>query len=91
MRFRENNPADLDRARTAVAAWREQHPAGTDDQLTAALGPQFHPGYGPVLRAVLFALDRHQACQITEVPAAPARRDPVGDQACEGRKQQQVP
>ena len=58
MRFREDNPADLDRARAAVAQWREQHPAGTADQLTAALGSQFHPDYGPVLRAMLFALDR---------------------------------
>ncbi len=67
MRFREDNPADLDRARAAVAAWREQNPAGTDEQLIAALGRQFHPDYGPVLRAVLFAADRHQARQITGV------------------------
>ncbi len=58
MRFREDNPADLDRARTAVAQWREQNPAGTQDQLLAALGPQFHPDYAPVLRAVLFTHDR---------------------------------
>jgi hypothetical protein len=58
MRFREDKPEDLDRARVAVTAWREQHPAGTADQLTAALGPQFHPDYGPVLRALLFTLDR---------------------------------
>ena len=58
MRFREDKPADLERARTAVAQWREQNPAGAGDQLTAALGSQFPPGYGPVLRAVLFALDR---------------------------------
>ncbi len=86
MRFRDDSPEDLDRARAAVAQWREQHPAGTEDQLTAALGPQFHPGYGPVLRAVLFALDRHRARDITEGPAGP--RDPAGDQACDGRKQQ---
>ena len=58
MRFREDNPADLERARAAVAQWREQHPAGTDEQLIDALGSQFHPDYGPVLRATLFALDR---------------------------------
>jgi hypothetical protein len=58
MRFREDKPADLERARTAVAQWREQNPAGTQDQLTAALGSQFPSGYGPVLRGVLFALDR---------------------------------
>jgi hypothetical protein len=58
MRFREDHPEDLDRARTAVAQWREQNPAGTQDQLLAALGPQFHRDYAPVLRAVLFTHDR---------------------------------
>ena len=58
MRFREDNPAVLERARAAVAQWREQNPEGTDDQLTAALGPQFHPDYGPVLRAMLFRVRR---------------------------------
>ena len=79
MRFRDDHPADLDRARAAVAEWRAQHPAGTDDQLTADLGPQFHPGYGPVLRAVLFTLDRHHP--------APAQESP-GQQACEDGNQQ---
>ena len=58
MRFREDKPGDLERARTAIAQWREQNPEGTEDQLTATLGPQFHPDYGPVLRGALFALDR---------------------------------
>jgi hypothetical protein len=61
MRFREDKPGDLERARAAVAQWREENPAGTAEQLTAALGTQFHPGYGPVLRAVLFTLDRKKA------------------------------
>ncbi len=61
MRFREDNPADLERARTAVAQWRQQHAAGTQDQLAAALGPQFHPDYGPVLRAMLFRFDEDHA------------------------------
>ncbi len=43
MRFREDKPADLERARAAVARWREQHPAGIEDQMIAALGSQFHP------------------------------------------------
>ena len=74
MRFREDNPEDLDRARTAVAQWREQNPAGTQDQLLAALGPQFHPDYAPVLRAVLFTHDR----QTTAIPAStPAARKPA--------------
>src|ERR1022692_3467678 len=69
MRYREDKPADLDRARAAVTEWRKQNPAGTADQLTAALGPQFHPRYGPVLRAVLFTHDRHHP-----PPPAPATK-----------------
>jgi hypothetical protein len=68
MRFREDNPEDLDRARTAVAQWREQNPAGTENQLLAALGPQFHPDYAPVLRAVLFTHDR-------QIPQSPQARE----------------
>ena len=65
MRFREDRPADLDRARAAVAAWRDQHPAGTGEELIAAIGWRFHGEYGVVLRAVLFAVDRHRAREIT--------------------------
>jgi hypothetical protein len=60
MSFREN-PAELARARAAVAAWRDQHPEGTAEQLVAALGGQFRPDYGPVLRGALFAIDRDRA------------------------------
>ena len=59
MRFREDNPGDLGRARAAVATWRDQNPAGTPEQLVAALGAGFHRDYGPVLRALLFAADHH--------------------------------
>ncbi len=55
MRYREGNPADLDRARLAVAEWRETHPDGTADQLVADIGAQFHRNYGVVLRGVFFA------------------------------------
>jgi hypothetical protein len=82
MRFREDNPEDLDRARTAVAQWREQNPAGTEDQLLAALGPQFHRDYAPVLRAVLFTCDRRspQAPQAGEKhPARPQARPQPAD------------
>ncbi len=65
VRFREDDPRDMDRARTAVAAWRDENPAGTAEQLLAALGGQFRPDYGPVLRAVLFLADRHRARDIT--------------------------
>ena len=69
VRFREDNPADLARACTAVTAWRDQNPAGTSDELVAAVGRQFHRDYGVVLRAVLFALDRHRAREVTGIAA----------------------
>lgn len=58
-------PQELTRARAAVAAWRSQNPGGTSEELVAAIGQQFHPDYGVVLRALLFAADRHQAQVIT--------------------------
>jgi hypothetical protein len=67
VRFREDNPGDLGRARAAVATWRDQNPAGTPEQLVAALGAGFHRDYGPVLRALLFAADRHRARAITGI------------------------
>lgn len=73
MRYREDNPADLDRARAVVAAWRDRNPAGSGEDLIAAIGGQFHRDYGIVLRAVLFALDRHRAREVTGLTAANAR------------------
>ncbi len=67
MRYREDNPVDLDRARSAVAAWRDRNPAGTEQDLIAAVGGQFHRDYGVVLRAVLFAFDRHRAREVTGI------------------------
>ena len=61
MRYRDDKPETLERARTAVAAWREQHPDGTYEQLVYDLGPDFPDGYGPVLRSVLFSIELHQA------------------------------
>ena len=72
MRYREDKPADLARARAAVAAWRDQNPAGTAEELVAAVGRQFHRDYAVVLRAVLFAVDRHRAHQVT----SPRRAQP---------------
>jgi len=74
VRFRENKPEDLTRARAEVAAWRRQHPQGTADQFVADVGARFHKDYGPVLRAVLFALDSHQAKITMGIPAAWAVR-----------------
>jgi hypothetical protein len=56
-----------------VTAWRERHPQASAAQLVADLGGQFHPDYGVVLRAVLFAVDRHQAREITGVTAGAVR------------------
>jgi hypothetical protein len=77
VRFREDNSADLARARTAVTAWRDRNPAGTGDELVAAVGRQFHRDYGVVLRAVLFAVDRYRAREVTGVTTRylPAERD----------------
>ncbi len=61
MRFREDKPEDLERARETVREWREQHPKGTAERLVTDLAGQFHPDYGPVLRAVLFSVDSHGA------------------------------
>ena len=73
VRYREDKPADLDRARVAVAAWRDQNPAGTSEELVAAVGHQFHRDYAVVLRAVLFAVDRHRARQVTGLATGTTR------------------
>ena len=73
MRYREDNPADLNRARAAVTAWRDRNPAGTEQDLIAAIGGQFHRDYGVVLRAVLFAADRHRAREVTGITTGNAR------------------
>jgi hypothetical protein len=65
MRYRENKPEDLERARAAVAAWRDQRPQGTAEQLVEDLGGQFHRDYEPVLRSVLVVVDRHRAWEVT--------------------------
>jgi hypothetical protein len=73
VRFREDSRGDLDRARAVVTAWRGQNPAGTSEELIAAVGWLFRRDYGVVLRAVLFAVDRHRARGITGGTAADAR------------------
>jgi hypothetical protein len=70
VRFREDKPEDLERARTEVAAWRERNPQGTSDQLAAELGGRFHKDHGPLLRAVLFTVDRHAARAVTGITGA---------------------
>jgi hypothetical protein len=73
VRFREDKPEDLDRARTAAREWRQGHPAGTAEEFVADVGGRFHKDYGPVLRAVLYA-DSHGAkittgISVTEDPS----------------------
>ena len=68
VRYREDTPGELARARAAVAAWRDRNPAGTGEELIATIGHQFHQDHGVVLRAVLFAVDRHRAHQDTGIP-----------------------
>jgi hypothetical protein len=61
VRFREDKPEDLERAREAVQEWRAANPKGTAGQMLAALAGQFHQDYGPVLRSVLFRTDLYDA------------------------------
>ena len=46
----------------------------TDAEIRAwcGLGGEFHPDYGVVLRAALFAVDRHRSRQVTAVTTEPA-------------------
>ena len=67
MRFRDENPEDLARARADVAAWRDRNPQGTSEDLVATIGHRFHPEYGIVLRGILFAVDRRRARQVTGI------------------------
>jgi hypothetical protein len=69
VRYREDTPGDLARARAEVAAWRGRNPARTGEEMIAAIGHQFHRDYGVVLRAMLFAVDRHRARQVTGISA----------------------
>ncbi len=73
VRYCEDTPGVLARARAAVAAWRDRNPAGTGEDLLAAIGHQFHRDYGVVLRVVLSTVDRHRARQITSLPAGEQR------------------
>ena len=71
MRYREDTPGELARAR--VAAWRDRNTSGTGEELLAAIGHQFHRDYGVALRAVLFAVDRHRARRVTGISAEERR------------------
>jgi len=72
VRYREDRPEDLERARAAVRQWRAEHPGGTADQLVEQVGARLHPDWAPVLRAILFVVDRHAARAVTGIVAAQA-------------------
>jgi len=61
VRYREDSEEDRTRARDAVREWRAANPDGTVAEMLAAIGPRFHPDYGPLLRAVLFRTDLRDA------------------------------
>jgi hypothetical protein len=61
---------DLARARAAVREWRAEHPEGTAAQLVDELGARFRPDWAPVLRAILFVVDRHAARMVTGITGA---------------------
>jgi len=67
MRYREDKPEDLARAREEVAARRVRNPQGTAEQLLGDIGPGYHKDYGPVLRSVLFSVDSHAAKAATGI------------------------
>ena len=60
-RWRDENPEELEKLRTAVREWREANPDGHPDEMVHALAGQFRVDYEPVLRSVLFRLDLRDA------------------------------
>jgi hypothetical protein len=73
VRFRDIKPEDLARARAEVADWRTRYPQGTPAQLVEAVGATFPDrDWAVVLRGILFAVDRHQARNITGIIIGPA-------------------
>jgi len=61
VRYREDTPAEQERARAAVEQWRGAHPDGSPEEMLAEIGPGFDKDYGPVLRAALFRADTDAA------------------------------
>jgi hypothetical protein len=60
MRFREDTPEELNRARKAVAEWRAAHLDGTAAEMITAIGDQFHPHYAVALRGILYRVDEER-------------------------------
>ncbi len=57
MSFREDTPAVQRRAREQVAAWRQQHPEGTPEEMLTELAGGFPNGYAVFLRSALYLAD----------------------------------
>jgi hypothetical protein len=74
VRYREDTPELLARARAAVVAWRDGNSAGTGEELVAAIGHELRRDYGVVLRALLFVGARHRARQVTGITTEERRR-----------------
>jgi hypothetical protein len=84
VRFREDRPEDLIRARSEVAAWRAQYSDGTADELVTAIGHQYRrtagglpvrPAAGTV-QARAYLEDRGP-CQAPESGGLAWRTDPA--------------
>ena len=67
MRYREDTPAEQERARAAVEQWRGAHPDGSPEEMLAEIGPGFDKDYGPVLRAFLARADGYARAGTTDV------------------------
>ncbi len=76
MRFRDEKAEDLDQARAEEARWRAEHTEGTAAQLVDQVGAGFHPDWAPVLRAMLFAVDRRRVRQVTGLATRTASTAP---------------
>jgi hypothetical protein len=57
MSFREDTPVVQRRAREQVAAWRQQHPEDTPEEMLTVLADGFPRGYAVFLRSALYLVD----------------------------------
>ncbi len=76
MRFDEDTTEVQARARAAVRAWLDKHPDGGEDEMLAAVGPNFHKHYAVVLKAQEYELPPEIETQIEEGRRHPERRTP---------------
>lgn len=79
MRYRNWKSADLDRARAAVAAWRDRNPQGRADQLIAEIACRFHPDDPLMPRRLLSAASRQAARRVTGMVVGHRGASVLGD------------